>query len=209
MKTTLTVILILSFSVSSLAQLDSSIIPVRLSYFEASSNATGTTLRWKSVCYLEYANFEILRSTDGTTFTPINDFTADRIRCQDPFDYTDNNISSTGQLLYKINVKGIDGKAYQSKIIAVFTKGKGIVINSFSPTLVTTSATISISSASSETIQLSVINMQGRIVKQQKVSLTKGASTHELNLAELQKGQYQAVFQQEGGEKKVISFIRQ
>lgn len=197
------------FAATGNTQLDSSITPIRLSYFEASSANTNTTLKWKTICYLEYASFEILKSTDGNSFQPINSFTADRIRCEQPFDYTDNNATVSGQLLYKINVKDIDGKPYQSKIIAVFTKGNGFAINSFAPTVVNNEVAISISSAVAEKIQLQIINMQGSIVKQQTLALTKGASTFNISLAEIQKGNYQAIFQTNAGEKKVISFIKQ
>jgi hypothetical protein len=200
---------LLLYSFTGYSQSDSTDIPIRLSYFEAGSNAGNTTLRWKTVCFLDFANFEIQKSTDGNKYQSINSFTADKLRCQQPFDFTDNNNGLAVRVFYRITVKDIDGKAYQSKIVSVFNQGKGIAINSFAPTIVNTAVNISISSAANEIIQLSLINSQGAIVKQKSINVTKGASTHHVSMEDLQKGKYLAVFQTQGGEKNTISFIKQ
>lgn len=198
--------LLVSFPVYS--QLDSASIPVRLSYFEAGTNAGTTTLRWKTVCYLDFANFDIQRSTDGSQYQTINHFTADRLRCQQPFDFADNNSSIAVRVFYRITVKDIDGKPYHSKIVSVFNQGKGFAINSFAPTIVNSIASISISSSVNESIQLSIINNMGAVVKNQDLQIAKGASTHNISLEELQKGKYFAIFLTESGEKISISFVK-
>lgn len=200
---------LLLYSFTGFSQSDSTDIPIRLSYFEAGSNAGNTTLRWKTVCFLDFANFEIQKSTDGNNYQSINSFTADKLRCQQPFDFTDNNNGLAVRVFYRITVKDIDGRAYQSKIVSVFNQGKGIAINSFAPTIVHTAVNISISSAANEIIQLSLINSQGAIVKQKLITVTKGASTHQVSMEDLKKGKYLAVFQTQGGEKNTISFIKQ
>lgn len=209
MKAFISFLLMLLISCTGKAQLDSATIPVRLSYFEAGTVGSTTTLRWKTVCYLEYASFEIQKSTDGVTYLLVNSFTADRLRCQQPFDYIDNNTNAASRIFYRINVGNIDGKAYQSKIISVFISGKGVAINSFSPTIVNRSANISISAGVSQVVKLSVINIQGVVVKQQAISLIKGASNYPVSMEELQRGKYQAVFETQLGERNSISFIKQ
>ncbi len=209
MKFIFSIILVLLFSFTGYSQLDSATIPVRLSYFEAGSNTGNTTLRWRTVCYLDYANFEIQKSTDGNNYQLINSFTADKLRCQQPFDFTDINNGLAARIFYRINVKDIDGKAYQSKIVSVFTAGKGFAINSFSPTIINSVANISISSAANETIKLSIINFQGAIAKQQAIAVTKGAGTYLVSMSGLPKGKYLAVFQTLQGERNSIGFIKQ
>jgi hypothetical protein len=203
MKFLFSTTLILVFSFTGYSQSDSATIPVRLSYFEAGPNAGNTILRWKTVCYLDYANFNIQKSTDGSNYQSINNFTADKLRCQQPFDFTDNNSGLAARVFYRITVKDIDGKAYQSKIVSVFNQGKGFAINSFAPTIISTAVNISISSSANEIIQLSLINIQGAIVKQQSIAVTKGASTHQVSMEELQKGKYLAIFQTQEGERDI------
>ena len=209
MKFLLSLFLLLAVAFSGYSQSDSTTIPVRLSYFEAGTGTGSTTLRWKTVCFLEFANFEIQKSTDGTNYQLINSFTADKLRCQQPFDFTDNTNGAASRIFYRINVKDIDGKAYQSKIVSVFTAGKGFAINSFSPTIINSNATISISSAANEIIQLSVINFQGIISKKQTIAVTKGAGTYQVSMNGLPAGKYLAVFQTQQGARNSISFIKQ
>ena len=208
MKNSIITITMMLLSLMGYSQLDSSIIPIRVSFFEASTTTTATTLKWKTACFLEYASFEIQQSADGINFTNINRFTADRLRCEQPFDYTVTTIIP-GKTLYRLNVTDINGKLYHSKIIAVFSENKGFAVNTFAPTVVTTSVLISLSAAVNENVLLSVINMQGSIVKQQSLSVPKGASTHQLSLDGLQAGKYQALFLRPRGEKTVISFVKQ
>lgn len=208
MKFIISSILFLLFTFSGYSQLDSTTIPVRLSYFEAGTNAGITTLHWKTVCFLDFANFDIQKSTDGNNYQSINNFTADKLRCQQPFDFTDNNNGLAVRVFYRITVKDIDGKPYQSKIVSVFNQGNGFAINSFAPTIVNTTVNISISSSANETIQLSIINNNGAIVKQQSIVISKGASTHNVSVAELQKGKYFAIFLTQDGEKITVSFMK-
>lgn len=209
MKFLLSLFLLLAVAFSGYSQSDSTTIPVRLSYFEAGTGTGSTTLRWKTVCFLEFANFEIQKSTDGTNYQLINSFTADKLRCQQPFDFTDNTTGAATRIFYRINVKDIDGKAYQSKIVSVFTAGKGFAINSFSPTIINSNATISISSAANEIIQLSVINFQGIVSKKQTIAVSKGAGTYQVSMNGLPAGKYLAVFQTQQGARNSIRFIKQ
>lgn len=209
MKIFLSLFLFLLVAFSGYSQLDSTTIPVRLSYFEAGTGTGNTTLRWRTVCFLEFANFEIQKSTDGNSYKLINSFTADKLRCQQPFDFTDNTTGPATRIFYRINVKDIDGKAYQSKIVSVFTAGKGFAINSFSPTIINSTATISISSAANEIIQLSVINFQGVISKKQTIAVSKGAGTYQVFMNGLPAGKYLAVFQTQQGARNSIRFIKQ
>lgn len=63
---------ILVFAVSSLqAQIDSIRYPVSLSSFEAALSNNTTKLKWKTECYITYANFQIQKSSNTVTFTTI------------------------------------------------------------------------------------------------------------------------------------------
>ncbi len=163
-------------------------IPVRVSYFNIEKNNNKTLLNWKVVCYLQYANFELQRSANGTDYTTINNFTADRIRCLSPFDFEDK--TSKGHVYYRLKVGDIDGAFSTSKVLVAFGKEKSFEINSITPNLVTASALLSISSAENDKAYILVTNYQGQIVKRLTTSINKGLTDVKMDLSELSAGMY-------------------
>ncbi|OSZ77114.1 hypothetical protein CAP36_11910 [Chitinophagaceae bacterium IBVUCB2] len=181
-------------------------LPVRLSTLEARSNGNDARLDWKVVCFLDYAKFEIQRSSNGTTYTTINTFEADQLRCRQPFDYTDANIS--GKAFYRIKVGDLDGRIYNSKIVAVTGKEKGFEINSLTPTMVTTNALLSISSASADNAQIAIANFQGMIVKRIAVKLNKGVTELTIDVAYLAPGNYVLTLTNGFSDRKTVRFTK-
>ncbi len=88
---------------------------------------------------MQYANFQIQKSANGKDFSTISSFTADRLRCQQPFDYTDSSKTYQGNIFYRINVGNIDGKFYHSSVRSVYIKEKGFDLVSVYPTIVKSS----------------------------------------------------------------------
>jgi hypothetical protein len=86
------------------AQNDSSIYPVSLSSLEGGVSNNYARLKWKTVCYLSFANFRIQKSLMAQTFSTINSFVADRLRCQQPFEFVDSSSYNSGNGFYRINV---------------------------------------------------------------------------------------------------------
>lgn len=163
-------------------------IPVRLSTLEASTNGNTVRLDWKVVCFLQYAKFEIQRSANGINYTTINTFEADQLRCRQPFDFTDANIS--GRVYYRIKVGDLDGRFAVSKTVVVSGKVNGFEINSLTPSLINTNTTLSISSATADKAEIAIINFQGTIVKRISVNLNKGTTEFPVNMNSLAKGNY-------------------
>jgi hypothetical protein len=163
-------------------------VPVRLSTLEATTKGSDAVLDWEVVCFLEYAKFEIQRSSNGINYTIINTFEADRLRCKQPFDFTDAGI--TGKTFYRIRVGDIDGKFYSSKVVAVTGKDKGFEINSITPSLVTSNATLSISSAAIDKAEAVITNFQGAVIRRLKINLNKGVTEVPIDAIGLAKGNY-------------------
>ena len=181
-------------------------VPVRLSTLEARNNGNDARLDWKVVCFLDYAKFEIQRSPDGITYTTINVFEADQLRCRQPFDYTDANIS--GKAFYRIKVGDLDGRIYNSKIVAVTGKEKGFEINSLTPSMVTSNALLSISSASTDNAEIAIANFQGTIVKRIAVKLNKGVTELTIDAAYLAAGNYILTLTNRFSDRKTVRFTK-
>lgn len=192
------------------AQLDSNSVPVRISYIDAASENTSNKLHWKTACFLSYANFEIQRSYDAVNYNTINTFSADQLRCLQPFDYQDFTSNQfVGRVYYRLKVGDLDGRVYNSKIVVVFTKGEGIEINSFAPTIVSTSATLSISSSAKEDAVFIITNVLGIALKKQQVKLVKGVNTIQVNTAELPAGRFWLSLRTSKDEQETVQFIKQ
>lgn len=190
--------------------IDSSNVPVRISAIDAVSNSDNNKLTWKTACFIFYARFVIQRSYDGINYTTINEFSADQLRCQQPFDYSDfTAYQLAGRVYYRLRVGDLDGRVYNSKIVAVFTRGEGIEINSFAPTVVTRTSTLSVSSSYAANANISIINVQGIVVKAMQVKLNKGVNTIQINGNDLQAGKYWLSLKNSKEEIKTIQFIKQ
>jgi hypothetical protein len=185
-------------------------IPVRISAFEAAQAYQSNKLYWTTTCFLEYAHFEIQRSYDGTDYRTINTFQADRLRCQQPFVFSDSASNQlAGKIYYRLKVGDRDGKVYSSKIVAVFTTGSGIAINSFTPTLVTNSASISLSSSETLPAGITVVNTYGTTVYSKPLSLQKGINKIELETQRLPRGKYWMILHTAKYGDKTVPFVKQ
>lgn len=162
--------------------------PVRVTYFSAVQINNKTRLDWRVACYVNYANFEIQRSKDGSNYATINTFTADRLRCLSPFVFDD--IISFNRIYYRLKVGDRDGNISTSKVLVTSGKEKSFEIISISPNLVTNSTLMNISSGEKGKADISLINYQGFVAKRFITNLNKGANDVKMNLGDLPKGLY-------------------
>jgi hypothetical protein len=185
-------------------------VPVKISSFEAISGNQFNSLFWKTVCSIDFARFEIQRSYNGTDYTTINTFSASSFRCQAPFDFSDSTANQlTGHVFYRLKVGDIDGRVYNSKIVAVISNGKGVEINNLVPSVVSGSATLSISSSENIDVNISVINTSGTPFYTKSAKLAKGLNTVELNLEAIPSGRYWLILRNTKYESKTVQFLKQ
>ncbi|MFY7963828.1 MAG: hypothetical protein ACOVO1_02930 [Chitinophagaceae bacterium] len=185
------IIILLAITTRFLAQSQSNndTIPIRLSSFNGTSlTYNSVKLNWKVVCNLDFAYFQVQRSTDGINYTTINTFQSDRLRCKQPFDYEDQNIG--GRIYYRVSVGDKDGKFSSSKTVGLTGKTKPFDIVSLIPTIVASNSQLNISSASIDKIQVVIKNAQGITVKEIYTKLSTGINYINLELSNLAKGFY-------------------
>ena len=182
-------------------------VPVRLKYIQASQQNSSSTIHWSVVCLLDFAKFDIQRSTDGVSYYSIHQFQADKNRCQNSFDYEDKN--GSGRLFYRIRVGDLDGRYYTSKTIAVYGREKGFEITSLSPGIANNGCYLSLSSSNPDKIELRIINSTGNIVRRKLYSIEKGNNDLYINTSSLQKGNYFITIINQAGQQKGSRFVRQ
>ncbi len=188
---------------------DSTYVPVRISSLNGQIVNNQNRLTWKTACFLQYARFDIQRSYDGINFNSVDNFTADQLRCQEPFDFDDMTVDRTaGKVFYRINVGDINGRYYNSKVVALFMTGNGLEIHNITPSVVTSTATLNLSSSFADKISFQISNAAGVILVNNKVSLTKGLNTIRIDASSYSKGLYWVTIISEKADNKAISFIK-
>lgn len=181
-------------------------VPVRLKSFDASKITNANKLQWSVVCYLQYAKFQIQRSYDAVNYTTINTSTADQLRCRQPFEYEDK--TANGKVFYRILAGDLDGRVFTSKITVVYGAINGFDINAISPTLITSQATVTISSAVADNAVAQVTSIEGMMVFKKSVLLNRGNNDIVFNFSSLSKGAYIFTCRNSSGILQSLRFIK-
>jgi len=192
-----------------IAQVDSSFYTVRLSSFDASVNRKAVKLHWRTVCFLDFANFQIQKSVNGRDYTTISSFVADRLRCQQPFDFIDSANLASGDIFYRINVGNIDGTFYNSLVRRLQIQDQGFGLLKVFPTVVNSSINFTFSNNQNETFSAVVINQSGAILRQQKLAAIRGLSNYNFQTNNLPAGLYFLKVINAKGELTTAKFIKQ
>lgn len=182
-------------------------LPIRLLSFDARKlSANSAQVNWVISSGSNADKFEVLKSSDGTNFITAGSVIAvDRLFT---YGYIDNSLA-TGTTYYRLKMTDKDGKVSYSQIAAVLNGAKGVLMTSLIPTVVNSSATLSISSSERGTMQLVITDMHGRIIKQQMAAINSGNQQVLLNLQELASGAYQITGYMNKNMVGTIRFVRQ
>lgn len=190
MKNILIIIASILVCNKTIAQSDTDYLPVRLASFDVSADQSTAKLHWNTICYLQYANFQIQKSDDGLNFKTIHSFTADKLRCTQPFDFDDSVHSNLGNVYYRINVGNIDGEFFYSAIRSVFLKEVGFDLLPIYPTVVTKNLNFSLANNKDERFQALIVNGEGNIVRKQQFWAINGIARFKMTTHDLTSGYY-------------------
>lgn len=194
-----------SFSIYSQVSITDS-LPVRLSYLNGERTGGNNRIDWKVACFLQYANFEIQRSSDNINFTSIHSFQADELRCLDPFFYIDNNAAEKS--FYRVRVGDIDGRFYSSGIIALYRSPGKMDITAITPSINNGLFAMQLSSAGIDKANVVITGSAGNIVHQQTIQIQKGNNSVYFDLNHLTNGVYHITILNSTRETSKISFIK-
>lgn len=181
--------------------------PVSMLYFTAKKQANTNLLSWKMICNATEVVFEIQRSNDGRNFSSLTQFTATKERCAAPFDYTDNT-PARGADYYRLRITEPGGKLTYSSIVLLSDKGSAFELTAITPTVVNTSAILSVTSTNNTMLNIRVTDMNGRTVITAIHKIEAGAATIPLDLRMLTKGVYQVTIANEWGDTRTARIIK-
>lgn len=185
-------------------------LPILINYLNGTKNNGNHFLNWKATCVsVPSVTIELQRSTDGRNYSTIYSVFATATRCQQPFDYTDNQ-PAKGINYYRLKITDADGKITYSSIVSLINAVKGIDVMNIAPNPIVNNAfNLKVSSASKASMQIIITDMQGRILQQQAVNLAAGFNSIPMNVAKLAAGTYQLVGNTEDGKTRVLRFVIQ
>ncbi len=185
-------------------------LPVTLAEFTAVTRNNAVFLRWNTYTEINSKQFEIERSIDGDNFENIKTVASvansSTVR---QYDYVDQNLPKQPQLYYRLKQVDIDGKYWYSKILLVRLSDKGFSIDNVYPKPASRVTHVAIYSDKITKAALSIIDMNGKVVIQESVSLNKGNNLVDVNCMRLAKGAYVLKLQNETGESVIDKLIKQ
>ncbi len=184
------------------------VFPIELKFFQAQKTNQYNVLRWLAPCTSDFAAFEVQHSSDNKTFTVLHSFTANQIRCAEPFDYTDLQ-RREGTNYYRIKLTTPANTSVNSFIVAVINASKGFALNALLPSLVQSTAVLSISSAETDRLQLTITDISGKRYTVLQEKIIAGTNQVQLNLQGLPSGQYVLQASNNKGEQQQLRFIKQ
>jgi len=186
-----------------------SVLPVKLEYFKGVQVDNKHVLSWKVNCTSASVTFEIQRSGDGQNFTTIRSFTADQLRCNQPFTDTDEHPLS-GMNFYRIKIIDPGDRPYYSNIISFILKTKGFEILNISPNPATKeNAVLKINTGKISQINIHISDFTGSIISIQKTHLALGNNQVILNTRLLKSGIYHVTTYMPGETPKTVKLIKQ
>ena len=199
------------FSPFALGSMDvSNPLPITINYFNGTRNNGNHLLNWKVTCIsTPSATIEIERSSDAVNYSPVYSIFATAVRCQQPFDFTDNQ-PAKGINYYRLKMTDINGKVTYSTIVSLINASKGIDVMNIAPNpIVNGNFNLKISTAEKTQMELVITDMQGRILQKRSVNMIAGFNTIPMNVPNLAAGTYQLFGNNEDGRTRVLRFVIQ
>lgn len=151
-------------------------------------------LNWEVVNEYNFSHYELERSTNGVGYLKVN--TVNALGASDikrQYKYADDLSAVSGDVFYyRLKMVDIDGKSKYSNVIII--RKDQIKVNgiSIAPNPVTSGmTTVRFNAAISQTVELRVIDLSGRIVLRQQNQVVKGTNSLSVNnLDKLAPGMY-------------------
>lgn len=184
-------------------------LPINLNYLNGYKQSGNHNLNWKVTCTNNAtATMSVERSATGRNFTTINTITADALRCQQPFNYTDAN-PLQGSNYYRLKMTDANGKVTYSVVIVLLNAATGFDIVGLLPNLIKSNAILNVTAAQKTKMDVVITDMVGRQVQKIAYNLIAGSNQFTINLANLMAGTYQITGYTTEGKSKTIRFTKE
>lgn len=183
------------------------ILPITLSNFTGYSSNEGSRLSWKAMTANLNSRFEVERAAGVTgKFEKIASLPA-KATGETGYEYNDA-APSKPESFYRIKMIDENGQYTYSKTLKISFAGSVLAIDNIYPSVCSNTVNLLISSNRATHLQLTIMDMTGRVSKTQNLTIVAGSNTYSLDVSALSKGQYFLVMNNTQ-EVKTGRFIKQ
>ncbi|HMC98498.1 MAG TPA: T9SS type A sorting domain-containing protein [Ferruginibacter sp.] len=185
-------------------------LAVNLNYLNGVKQGDNNLLNWSVSCTnTPRAVLTLERSVDARSFSSIYSITADALRCQQPFAYTDAQ-PMPGLNYYRLKMMDADGKIGYSNTIALLHATKGFELVSVAPNpVINGRLNLNVAAAQSSKINIVITDMLGRTVKSESTTLSPGSNNIQLKVDQLQAGTYNISASSSDQKGRVLRFVKE
>ncbi len=177
-------------------------LPVSLTSFTGEKVINGIRLNWKTASELNNDHFDILRSTEGQTFSTLTSTAGKGTSNQvNTYSYLDN-APEAGINYYKLKQVDKDGTATISDIV-VAVDGSLATEGAFSANIINNTLNAQFDVSAKGTASISVTDLSGRKVFTNSFSIEKGFNNISLGIPSISAGIYVVTLTQNGQIKSV------
>jgi hypothetical protein len=166
-------------------------LPVTFASFTGKTDGTANVLNWTTANEQNNQGFEVLRSTDGRSFSKIG-FVASTYETTTRttnYSFTDKNaVNATNY--YRLKQLDKDGKSSYSSVVVLRRGGRKLEIANIYPNPTVDVLNAVISSDKEEKVTLAIVDIAGRVITSQQVTTTLGSVNVSFNIKSLSKGTY-------------------
>ncbi len=178
------------------------LLPIQLKQFSGFYKAGSANLNWTSLNDQAGVVYILQRSTNGVEFTnviQIPSIATSSNRSNGSYTTADA-IASSSKLYYRLLIKANDGSYSYSNVVVLTVNGK--VGLSIYPNPVKENLSLQIQNLKDENVTVQIVDILGKVIKQQQVQLYVGANTANINVAELGRGNYLVIVKGESVQKQ-------
>ncbi len=183
--------------------------PVTILSFTATKQATQNLLQWATTQEINSSYFAVQRSSDGSNFSTLGQVNAaGNSSSTHNYTFTDNLSSVNGHpstLFYRLKMVDKDGKFTYSQIRSINETASFAA--SIYPNPVLNNLNLNFSSDKAMTVQVEIINNEGKVITTQQMQVAAGASTQSINTAALSNGAYYLRLVSAEGEEE-LKFVK-
>ncbi|TAE14941.1 MAG: hypothetical protein EAZ47_05940 [Bacteroidetes bacterium] len=159
-------------------------LPIQLQSFTAKAQpAYKTVLQWVSASEVNAAKFQVQKSDDNQYFVSIADVAAKG--AQTPYVFTDVSVSYFNKpVFYRLKMVDKDGSAKYSAVVTVTHNKAGNLVENIFPSMAVRGSKVTVRLVTEQTqkIELSYVNVMGRVLQKQTVQSNVGTNNFPINV---------------------------
>ncbi len=195
-----------ALTATEIAQLASFTLPLQLGDLTALKKPTGIQLNWETFSEQNTSHFEIERSLDGTSFTPIGNINAAG-NSSSTRSYTYTDIQAPAKtIFYRLKMVDLDRTYKYSPVIAIKNSSALVTLELF-PNPATDVIRVQIPSDRKEKTSIRITDASGKQVHTESLQLNEGTNAISIPISHLPTGTYYLIVETESG-KQSRSFIK-